>query len=70
MAAVAGKRSVMTLYTTPTCIHSHRVRIVLAEKGIGVEIEESSAENPPEDLLTLNPYGTLPTLVDRDLVIY
>ncbi len=70
MAAITGKRSVMTLYTGSTCIHSHRVRIVLGEKGIGSEIIEASEENPPEDLLTLNPYGTVPTLVDRDLVLY
>ncbi len=70
MAAVTGKRSVMTLFTGPTCIHSHRVRIVLGEKGIGVDVEMTSEEAPSEDLLALNPYGSVPTLVDRDLVLY
>ncbi len=70
MALVAGKRSVMTLFTGPTCIHSHRVRIVLGEKGIGVDVELANEDAPPEDLLALNPYGSVPTLVDRDLVLY
>ncbi len=70
MAAVTGKRSVMTLFTGPMCVHSHRVRIVLGEKGIGVDVEMTSEEAPSEDLLALNPYGSVPTLVDRDLVLY
>jgi stringent starvation protein A len=64
------KRSTMTLYSSPLDIASHRVRIVLAEKGIGVDIIYTDANNPSEDLLALNPYASLPTLVDRDLVLY
>lgn len=70
MASV-GKRSVMTLYTGLSCPYSHRVRFVLAEKGIVAEhvlVDETQAL--PEDLLDLNPYGSVPTLVDRDLVLY
>jgi len=43
---------------------------VLAEKGVGVEISYTDPSNLPEDLLELNPYGTVPTLVDRELVLY
>jgi RNA polymerase-associated protein len=64
------KRSVMTLYSGTLDIPSHRVRIVLAEKNISVDINYVDINNPPEDLLTLNPYNSLPTLVDRDLVLY
>jgi stringent starvation protein A len=64
------KRSTMTLYSGTTDIASHRVRIVLAEKGVAVDILHIDQNNPPEDLLTLNPYGSVPTLVDRDLVLY
>ena len=64
------KRSIMTLYSGTLDIPSHRVRIVLAEKNISVDINYVDVNNPPEDLLTLNPYNTLPTLVDRDLVLY
>ena len=60
----------MTLFSNPTCPHSHRVRIVLAEKGISLDVVEVEAASLPEDLLDLNPYNSVPTLVDRDLVLY
>lgn len=70
MALIANRKSVMTLFSDAADIHSHRVRIVLAEKGISFEVVYVDPGNPPEDLLELNPYGTVPTLVDRDLVLY
>ena len=70
MALIANRKSVMTLYSSASDLHCHRVRIVLAEKGINFEIIEVVPHNPPEDLLELNPYGGTPTLVDRELVLY
>jgi RNA polymerase-associated protein len=70
MAVIANRRSVMTLFSKPTCIHSHRTRLVLAEKNINIEIADVEGPDLPEDLLDLNPYHTVPTLVDRDLVLY
>ncbi|MCG8489790.1 MAG: stringent starvation protein A [Chromatiales bacterium] len=70
MAAVANKRSVMTLYSDPTDPYCHRVRMVLAEKNITYEVEDIDPLNVPEEVMELNPYGTLPTLVDRDLKLY
>ncbi|MCU7914972.1 MAG: glutathione S-transferase N-terminal domain-containing protein [Candidatus Thiodiazotropha sp. (ex Gloverina cf. vestifex)] len=70
MAAVSNKRSVMTLYSDPVNPYCHRVRLVLAEKNITYEIEDIDPLNMPEALMELNPYGTLPTLVDRDLKLY
>ncbi len=70
MTAPVTRRSVMTLYSDPSSIFSHRVRIVLFEKDITVEIEDVDPENKPADLMHLNPYNTVPTLVDRDLVLY
>ncbi|MBT8136900.1 MAG: glutathione S-transferase N-terminal domain-containing protein [Gammaproteobacteria bacterium] len=70
MAMVANRRSVMTLFSRPTCPYSHRVRIVLAEKNINVEIVDIDGPTLPEDLIDLNPYNSVPTLVDRDLVLY
>ena len=64
------KRSVMTLFSGALDIYSHQVRIVLAEKGVSVDVLNVDANHPSEDLLELNPYNTLPTLVDRDLVLY
>ncbi|MBL4630374.1 MAG: stringent starvation protein A [Paraglaciecola sp.] len=70
MAVAANKRSIMTLFSDTIDIYSHQARIVLAEKGVGVEISFTVPDELPEDLLELNPYGTVPTLVDRDLVLY
>jgi RNA polymerase-associated protein len=70
MAVVANRKSIMTLFTGALDIYSHRVRIVLAEKGINFECVRVGSGHPPEDLMELNPYGSVPTLVDRDLVLY
>ncbi len=70
MAVVANRKSVMTLFNGVEDIYCHRVRIVLAEKGINFETVEVDPAQPPEDLMELNPYGVVPTLVDRDLVLY
>ena len=70
MAVVANRRSVMTLFSSASCPYSHRARIVLAEKGITVEVVNVDLDNLPEDLIDLNPYQTVPTLVDRELVLY
>jgi RNA polymerase-associated protein len=60
----------MTFYSDGKSQYSHRVRIVLAEKGVTVETIDVDPDNKPEDLASLNPYNSLPTLVDRDLVLY
>lgn len=67
---VVARRSAMTLFSDPVCHYSHRVRIVLAEKGISVDIEDVDPLSVPAEVLEFNPYGTLPTLVDRDLALY
>ena len=60
----------MTLYSRADDPRCHRVRIVLAEKALDVRIVETDPARPPEDLIDLNPYQSVPTLVDRDLVVY
>jgi len=70
MAVITNKRSVMTLYSGSNDPYSHRARIVLAEKSVSYEIHEIEHGELPEDLIDLNPYNTVPTLVDRDLVLY
>jgi RNA polymerase-associated protein len=69
LGAVA-RRASMTFFSDSTSQYSHRVRIVLAEKGVTVEMIESDSAHPPAELADLNPYNSLPTLVDRDLVLY
>lgn len=71
MSVAANKRSVMTLYSSVNDLRSHQTRIVIAEKGVGVEIVFVEPDSLPEDLMQLNPYpDALPTLVDRELVLY
>jgi len=60
----------MVLYSDPECIHCHRVRLVMAEKDITAEISEPSRQALPEELKLVNPTGSLPTLIDRDLGLY
>ncbi|RLQ21895.1 stringent starvation protein A [Seongchinamella sediminis] len=67
---VVAKRSSMIFFSDPTSHYSHRVRIVLAEKGVTVDLIEADSAHPPAELSELNPYNSLPTLVDRDLVLY
>lgn len=70
MVTVNTRRSVMTLFSSPTCAMSHCTRLTLHEKGVTAEIEYFDPSDPPESLLELNPNGTSPTLVERELVLY
>ena len=60
----------LACYSDPADHYSHRVRIALAEKAVDVEIIEVLPEQYPAQLAELNPYLSLPTLVDRDLALY
>lgn len=60
----------MTLFSSPKDIWSHRTRFVLAEKEVTLDVVDVDGRSLPEDLLDLNPYQSLPTLVERDLVLY
>jgi RNA polymerase-associated protein len=60
----------MTLFSGENCMYSHQVRIVLAEKGVSVDIHLTEKDNLPEALHEINPYGTVPTLIDRELGLY
>jgi RNA polymerase-associated protein len=50
-------------------LYDHRARIVLAEKAVSYEVEYIDLDDPGEDFLNINPYHTLPVLIDRDLVL-
>ncbi len=67
---VVAKRSSMTYFSDGRDHYSHRVRIVLAEKGVSVDVIDVDVKNKPAELADLNPYNSLPTLVDRDLSLY
>ena len=60
----------MVLYSGTTCPFSHRCRFVLFEKGMDFEIRDIDLFNKPEDISVMNPYGQVPILVERDLILY
>ena len=70
MATIPSRKSAMILFTSSNCIMSHCARLVVHEKGVPADIEFFDPNEPPEDLLELNPHGNSPTFVERDLVLY
>lgn len=70
MVQSARSRTVLTLYTTADDVQCHRVRLLLAAKGVSYDRIMVEPGKPPEDLADLNPYASTPTLVDRDLTLY
>jgi RNA polymerase-associated protein len=68
--AILAKRAVMALFSDASGQHSHRVRIVLAEKDVSVEQIEVDPHQYPAELAEINPYANLPALVDRELVLF
>jgi len=70
MASSANRRTGMTIFSAADDMYSHQVRMVLAEKGVTAEVLQVSRDNLPEEVYEVNPYGSLPTLVDRDLALY
>ncbi len=70
MATSPRLRNTLTLFSAKDCVLSHRVRLVLAAKGVSFDLIAVDPAHPPEDLIDLNPYHSVPTLVERDLVLY
>ncbi len=70
MASIANRRSVMVLYSDSTSPAGHCVRLVLGEKDINVDINYVEDGERPEALIEINPYNSVLTLIDRDLVLY
>ena len=60
----------MVLYSGTTCPFSHRCRFVLFEKGMDFEIRDVDLFSKPEEIMAMNPYGQVPILVERDLILY
>mgnify|MGYP006172870451 CR=1 FL=1 len=70
MAASVRMRNAMTLFSSVDDVLCHRVRLVLAAKGVTYDLVPVDPQNPPPDLIDLNPYHSVPTLVERDQVLY
>jgi len=63
-------RTKLTLFSTPDHVTCHRVRLILSAKGVSYDLVVVDPLFPPEDLIDLNPDLTLPTLAERELVLY
>ena len=48
-------RNALTLYSSVDDVLCHRVRLVLAAKGVTYDLIPVDPQNPPEDLIDLNP---------------
>ena len=60
----------MILYSGSTCPFSHRCRFLLFEKGMDFDVVDVDVNNIPPDIVTMNPYGEVPVLAERDFVLY
>ena len=65
-----SNRTSMALFSDPMDHYSHRVRIVMEEKGVTSEIIDSDTNNLSDEILEVSPYAELPVLVDRDVCLY
>ena len=67
---VVAKRSSMMFYTSNNDHYGHSIKIVLAEKGVAVDVIEAALTQIPPEVMQFNPHKTLPILVDRDLILH
>lgn len=65
-----SNRTSMALFSDPMDHYSHRVRIVMEEKGVSSEIIDSDSNDLSQEILEVSPYADLPVLVDRDVCLY
>src|SRR3546814_10602196 len=70
MAASPRMRNALTLFSSVDDVLCHRVRLVLAAKDGTYDLIPVDPQKPPEDLIDPNPYHSVATLVERDLVLY
>lgn len=70
MSIISQKRGGLALLGSPKHISSHRIRLVSHAKDLEIEYVDIDPDNIPEDLIEINPTGRLPTLLDRDLVLF
>lgn len=70
LSNLIGRQPSMTLLSGPLCALSHSCRIVLNEKDIECSINHVSANDDPSIIGQHNPYGEMPTLLDRGISFY
>lgn len=68
--SLLDRQFTLKLYSAPSCPQCHRVRFVLAEKDLDYETIIVESGSRPTELAEINPYNSVPTLIDRDIILY
>ena len=68
--SLLNNRSTMVLFHDEMGHRSQKVRIVLSEKGIACDFEAIDISKVPSEIMEVNPSGSLPLLIDRELSLY
>ena len=63
-------RSSMVLFHDEIGHRSQKVRIIIQEKEISCDLESLDRSAIPKEILDVNPDGSLPLLIDRELSLY
>jgi RNA polymerase-associated protein len=58
------------LYSAPNSLESHAIRFIASEKDLECDVMHTEFEDMPEELIAYNPTETMPTLFDRELILY
>ncbi len=64
------RRTQLTLYSDIDCPFGQQVRFTLAEKGVDYKLVNLTSGEWPEFLADINPTGSGPTLIDRNVALY
>ena len=68
--SLLNNRSNMVLFQNEMGHRSQKIRMVLSEKAIACDFESLDPEKIPNEILEVNPSGSLPLLIDRELSLY
>jgi RNA polymerase-associated protein len=58
------------LYSAPNSLESHAIRFIASEKDLECDVMHTEFGDMPEELIAYNPTETMPTLFDRELILY
>lgn len=63
-------RTTMTFFYDGECLFCQQILLALQEKELLYKIIPCISKQPPKELLKVSSYGFVPTLIDRELVLY
>lgn len=69
-ASISLQKASTILYSDPRDHYCHRVRFAMFEKGVEADIISLDPSDKTHEVYKINKYGVLPTLIDRELLLY